>query len=730
MRQCIFREQKDTRHVGIHNAAVFLERKIRDIFLILRICAGASYDDIYATKSFYCLINSFFYRILISDISLYEKNVVTFRLFASIYRCDDDLSARVYKLTSYCRADAGRSPCYDNYLICKHVRLFERLYCRTKERHEINSRGRADVVNIGLRVELLASSVIVRSRLSCGNGPKTFFNGGFVRTTVYMDTTMLKKETENLKYMWNRHSASFLASYLPKNLGQSRPFYTRKSIMNYLALKNPDTDFEREERFIRPVVVLFLRKLPSVKKRARSLVPFFTKRLHDLFLLSSLMRSFRLKRKALRKASIVDIGCGAGNYYRMLEESGLSTSLDYHGIDIAEKNIEICKTLYPRARYPTASFSVGDICNMEFPERSFDIVMVNSVLEHLSLDALPTALSEVVRVAKDLIIINFFNEQDVPDHTAVPQKRYYWNCLSRRRVIEILRIHGIQTENITVIDRYPPFACGAKIRYNDPAMGGRPFSLSTMVIKNRNMKTAVILAAGLGSRLYPHASHTETLPKCLLEVGNMPILHRQLSALEKNDVTDVVIVVGFKEEAVREYVSAYFPKINIVFVTNIHFASTNTLYSLALAAEQIKEGSEVFLLNGDVVFDDEIIRRMITADPTKSHIAANRAHCGEEEIKIKLATDGTVALLNKKIDPAEALGESVGINKFSTSFWGHLADNLQKLKTDFSHEYFEFAVEKTTLTGEKIYPLDITGLRVTEIDFPDDLERARLIFAA
>lgn len=241
------------------------------------------------------------------------------------------------------------------------------------------------------------------------------------------------------------------------------------------------------------------------------------------------------------------------------------------------------------------------------------------------------------------------------------------------------------------------------------------------------MKTAIILAAGRGMRL---DSLTVETPKCLLQVGGLPILHRQLSALEQSGIKDVVFVTGFMEEKIRRYVARHFPQIESVFVSNTHFASTNTLYSLALATPNIAEGAETLLLNGDVVFDRKIIRRLIDSDPTKSYIAANRNKCGEEEIKIKLAKDGTVARLSKGIDPLGALGEAIGINKFAPAFWKKLTNNLLELKNDFSHEYFEYAIEKTIRTGGMIYPLDIMELKAIEVDFPEDLERARALFGA
>ena len=77
------------------------------------------------------------------------------------------------------------------------------------------------------------------------------------------------------------------------------------------------------------------------------------------------------------------------------------------------------------------------------------------------------------------------------------------------------------------------------------------------------MKTAIILAAGRGMRL---GSLTEKTPKCLLRVGGLPILHHQLSALEKNGVMEAVVVVGFMAETIRDYMNVHFSLLSVVFL--------------------------------------------------------------------------------------------------------------------------------------------------------------------
>ncbi|MEW6069711.1 MAG: sugar phosphate nucleotidyltransferase, partial [Candidatus Thermoplasmatota archaeon] len=61
---------------------------------------------------------------------------------------------------------------------------------------------------------------------------------------------------------------------------------------------------------------------------------------------------------------------------------------------------------------------------------------------------------------------------------------------------------------------------------------------------------AVILAAGEGLRLRPLTSLT---PKCLLQLGNVPLLERTIIEAKKAGVKDFIIVVGYRGEQIRDY---------------------------------------------------------------------------------------------------------------------------------------------------------------------------------
>ncbi|OGZ96709.1 MAG: hypothetical protein A3I44_00350 [Candidatus Sungbacteria bacterium RIFCSPLOWO2_02_FULL_51_17] len=239
--------------------------------------------------------------------------------------------------------------------------------------------------------------------------------------------------------------------------------------------------------------------------------------------------------------------------------------------------------------------------------------------------------------------------------------------------------------------------------------------------------TAIILAAGQGTRLRPL---TENTPKCLVPIGALPILHHQLTALGKNGVSRVIITVGYLHDKVESYAQGHFPEIHFQFIFNPRFGTTNTLYSLALVARYGRIVGDVLLLNGDVMFDPIILDELLAQDKKKSFLATQMKPCGAEEVKIGMSLHNTVIGLNKHMPPHEALGEAIGINKFSRTFWQLLAKHLEHMKEMHANSYFEDAVECAIADGGEIAPWDTRNFSVIEIDFPKDHAKAEELFSS
>lgn len=118
---------------------------------------------------------------------------------------------------------------------------------------------------------------------------------------------------------------------------------------------------------------------------------------------------------------------------------------------------------------------------------------------------------------------------------------------------------------------------------------------------------AVILAAGLGSRLRPL---TVQRPKPLLSVHGLPILHNTLSALSEVGVKTASIVVGYRKELIRATYGSRFRNVELHYVESSVFDRTGSAYSLWLAREALLSG-DVLLLGGDVLFETAVLDRLV-----------------------------------------------------------------------------------------------------------------------
>ena len=104
---------------------------------------------------------------------------------------------------------------------------------------------------------------------------------------------------------------------------------------------------------------------------------------------------------------------------------------------------------------------------------------------------------------------------------------------------------------------------------------------------------AVILAAGIASRLRPL---TDTTPKCLLKVGERCLLQRAFDALLQNGFREFVIVTGYRQQQIVNFLEAHYPALEVTFIYNEKYASTNNIYSLWLTRPYVDK-EDILLLD-------------------------------------------------------------------------------------------------------------------------------------
>jgi L-glutamine-phosphate cytidylyltransferase len=227
----------------------------------------------------------------------------------------------------------------------------------------------------------------------------------------------------------------------------------------------------------------------------------------------------------------------------------------------------------------------------------------------------------------------------------------------------------------------------------------------------------VILAAGRGSRLNGVAAES---PKCLVEVGGITLVERQIRALRAAGVSDITVVVGCQADRVRRVCGP-----GVTYVENHQYAQTNSMYSLWMARPLLYEGFVV--LNCDVVFPVVLLEDLLTARHGNALLLAYREAdqpaFGDEEMKVKVRC-GRVTDMSKTMNPDEADGENLGIVKFDAAGAAAVVDIMNRLvDAGGVREWAPRAFAEFAKT-HPLHAIGTRGLPWIEIDFPEDYRRA------
>lgn len=179
---------------------------------------------------------------------------------------------------------------------------------------------------------------------------------------------------------------------------------------------------------------------------------------------------------------------------------------------------------------------------------------------------------------------------------------------------------------------------------------------------------AVILAAGEGKRLRPF---TETVPKVMLPVANKPIIRHIIDSLEKTEINEIVIVVGYKKEVLMEYFKDY-NKTKITFVTQDK--QLGTAHALLKAKKKIK-GSFI-VIPGDNLIDSKSISKLINDKSKYSLLIKEHSHPSKYGV-VFTEKEKLKKIIEK---PKEEIGKfiSTGIYKFPKEFFKTIEELADK----------------------------------------------------
>jgi choline kinase len=233
---------------------------------------------------------------------------------------------------------------------------------------------------------------------------------------------------------------------------------------------------------------------------------------------------------------------------------------------------------------------------------------------------------------------------------------------------------------------------------------------------------AVILAAGMGSRL---GEFTRDKPKTLLLVRDKPLIFHILESLSASGIEEVIIITGYEDEKIREEVkdgSAFGLKVR--YVNNPRYDSTNNIYSLSLAQQEVATGG-FLIVNSDVFFHPEILKRLLEAEGNGITLMVDvEKELGDEEMKVT-ARGKRITDIGKELSPDEADGEYIGLARVDSAFTSVFFDALNEVLLELgSGVFYEEAFRRLIENGVPVSYTTTGGLPWIEIDTPHDLKTA------
>jgi len=235
------------------------------------------------------------------------------------------------------------------------------------------------------------------------------------------------------------------------------------------------------------------------------------------------------------------------------------------------------------------------------------------------------------------------------------------------------------------------------------------------------IKKAVIVAAGLSSRLYPL---TKDKPKGLLPFHNTTILERSVQMIRNLGISEIAIVVGYLKEQMLETFDE-----SVTYIENKRYEQTNNMYSLTLAQDFVKNDSFLYL-HGDIVYSEQDLSAFVNQQEASIYDASLLVGYGEvdeESMKVRVTNERLLIESNKLIPVQESAGEWIGAAVFSNS--EAVFNEMQNLvSTGHEQDYDTLALSNLTKEGYTVLCYPTTGPWI-EIDFVSDYEKAKVLFS-
>ena len=231
---------------------------------------------------------------------------------------------------------------------------------------------------------------------------------------------------------------------------------------------------------------------------------------------------------------------------------------------------------------------------------------------------------------------------------------------------------------------------------------------------------AIILNSGIGQRM---GVLTDQSPKCLIRLNKtMTILDYQITLLIENGIDEIIVTTGPFPDQIKEYITQNYPLLNIDYVNNPLYSSTNYIYSIHLIpVQRFKEG--ILLIHGDLILEEKLLNSILSSPINDCVLVNKQVPQPQKDFKGRIVENQV---------------REIGVNIFDSNCY--MLMPLYKISKEFfirwKKEMDEFVKRgETNVYAENafnsisanlpLYPHYYTDEFCMEIDTPEDLELAQ-----
>lgn len=223
----------------------------------------------------------------------------------------------------------------------------------------------------------------------------------------------------------------------------------------------------------------------------------------------------------------------------------------------------------------------------------------------------------------------------------------------------------------------------------------------------------ILLAGGRGTRI---ANLISDVPKCTLKINSVSIIRRTVEIFLKRGI-EVIVCTGYKSQLVINELDG----LNVRYYNNPFFAITNSVGTLWFAKQELND--DVFIMNADVFFDEQILNNLLNMNNSVS-IAVDKSRALVGDYCFSLDEENNIVKYGKTLSDSDKDCEYVGIISIKKEFLPLFLDKFNNLIENEQYNlWWENILYSLSDDGYKIKTIDCSDYFWSEVDTYDDYLR-------